>query len=289
MTRPLSPEQLFPAGSRDISQRFLALSTGVRVRIAESGPANGKPVVMLPGWGATIYMYRHALDILARRGLRVIAIDLRGFGLSDRPHRPGAYSLDAYLGDLLDALDALGLSRPALVGQSMGGGLAMHFGLRFPERISKLVLINPTGLIPLRFLPIVRMLPPPVAAWADRRLVPRQVVNLILRRLVYADASKVSERDVDEYWAPTQLPGYVAAARAALGEFDWKPVSNALASSLAVPTMVLIGAQDRLVTNTERAARRLKGAEVHVLPGGHCVQEETPRESYGLIAELVAR
>lgn len=289
MPRPLSPEQLFPAGSRDITQRFLSLSTGVRVRIAESGPPNGKAVVMLPGWGATIYMYRHALDMLARRGLRVIAIDLRGFGLSDRPHRPGAYSLDAYLGDLLDALDALGLQRPALVGQSMGGGLALHFALRFPGRISKLVLINPTGLVPLRFLPIVRMLPRSVADWADRRLVPRQVVTFILRRLVYADASKVSEHDVDEYWAPTQLPGYVGAARAALSEFDWTRVSDELAGSLAVPTLVLLGAQDRLVTNTERAARRLNGAEVHSLPGGHCVHEENPRESYPLIAELVTR
>ena len=59
------------------------------------------------------------------------------------------------------------------------------------------------------------------------RVVPRSLVALILRHLAYGDASRVTERDIDEYWAPTQLPGYVHAAHAALREFDWRPLTAA--------------------------------------------------------------
>lgn len=289
MATLLSPEEMFPAGHTDIVQRFLNLSTGIRVRVAESGPPDGPPVLMLPGWGAAIYMYRHAFDELARQGLRVIALDLRGFGLSDRPKDRGAYRLDAYISDLLATLDALSLDRVALVGQSMGGGLALRFALRHPNRVTQLGLINPSGLIPLPFLAALRMLPRRMARIVGRRAVPRRLIAFILRYLAYGDASKVTEQDIDEYWAPTQIPGYVYAARAALSEFDWRPVTDAEAASLAVPTVVILGDNDRLIRNTDRAARRLRWASVHFLAGGHCVHEELPREAYGLIAGLVKR
>src|SRR5258705_2630892 len=109
MPRPLSPDEIFPAGSADITQRFITLPSGMRVRVDECGPASGAPVVMVPGWGGAVYMFRHAFDPLARRGLRAIAMDPRGFGLSDKPSARGDYSLDAYLDDLLGLFDALGI------------------------------------------------------------------------------------------------------------------------------------------------------------------------------------
>lgn len=288
MKTPLSPDEIFPAGSPDIVQRFLTLRSGVRVRIAESGPSSGVPIVMLPGWGGTIYMYRHAFDALARAGFRVIAADLRGFGLSDRPRKRGAYVLDSYIEDLLGLLDALGLENPMIAGQSMGGGVVVRFAQRHPERVSRIVLINPVGLVPLRFMPLLRMTPRFLAV-LGRRLVPRAMIRFILKYLAYGDPSLVSERDIDEYWAPTQLPGYVYAARATLSEFEWRPLKDAEAASLATPALVILGAGDRLINNTEQAARRLRDVEVHTLPGGHCAHEEHPREAYALIARFGTR
>lgn len=286
MPAPLTPDAMFPAGRTDIHQRTLMLASGIRVRIAESGPADGPPVVMLPGWGGALYMYRHGFDALARRGCRVIAMDLRGFGLSDRPAERGAYTLGAYEADVAALLDALALPRVTLVGQSMGGGLALRYAIAHPERVSRLALINPTGLIALRFLPLLRTLPRRMALLLGRRAVPRRLVEFILRYLAYGDASKVTEQDIDEYWAPTQLPRYVYAARAALGEFDWRPVSDAEAASLSVRTIVVLGKSDRLVPNTDKAARRLANATVHWFPGGHCAHEEQPGPVYRLIGDL---
>ncbi len=278
---------MFPARRGDISQRFITLASGVRVRIAEGGPATGAPVVLVPGWGGAVYMFRHAFDELARRGMRVIVIDPRGFGLSDKPATRGAYSLDSYLADLTGLFDALGVERAAVVGQSMGGGIALHFALRHPERVSRLVLINPTGLVSLWFVPLLRLMPRAMIAAFGRRLIPRWVAGFILRRIAYGNPRAVTEHDIDEYWAPTQLPGYVNAARATLTEFDWRPLSDAEASRLATPAMVILGVADRLIGNTEKAVHRLPGATVHCLAGGHCVHEEKPMDTYGLISAFL--
>lgn len=259
------------------------------MRIAESGPPDGDPVLLIHGWGGCMYMYRHALDALPRFGKRTIAIDLRGFGLSTRPAHRGAYSLDAYITDLIQVLDALGLDRPAIIGQSMGGGLTLRFALRHPERVSRIVLINPSSLVPLRFLPLLRSMPRALVAAIGKHFVPRWSVSFILRWIAYANPAAVSEQDVDQYWSPTQLPGFTAAARAALGDFDWRPVTDTEAANLAVPTLVILGTADRLIANTERDARRLRGARVRSLAGGHCVHEENPAESYRAIGDFLAR
>ena len=289
VTKPLPPDELFPAHSTDVAQRFVQLPSGIRLRVAESGPPDGSPVLLLHGWGGTLYMYRHAFDLLPRLGLRTIAIDLRGFGLSTRIEEAGAYSLDEYLDDVLALLDTLRLERVAIVGQSMGGGLTLRFALRYPERVSRIVLINPTSLVPLRFLPLVRTMPRAVVAALGKRLVPRWAVGFIMRRVAYANAKAVTQRDIDEYWAPTQLPGYTLAARGALTDFDWSVVSDAEAGSLAVPALVILGRQDRLIANTESAAKRLRGADVCWLAGGHCAHEENPAEAYRAMGEFLRR
>lgn len=287
MSRPLSPAELYPNGRAGITVRRLELSTGVSVRVIESGPANGKPVVMLHGWGASVYMYRQAMDLLPSSGLRAIAVDLRGYGLSDKPTNAGAYSLDAYCADVDALLDALELPSASLIGQSMGGGLALRYALRSPARVSRLVLVNPVGLVSIAYLYLLTIVPRSVVAAVGRRLMPRVALELVLRYVAYGDPSKPTERDVDEYWAPTQLPGFVNAARSALSEFEWRPLAPAEAESLRVPTTVILGTEDRLVRNAAPAARRLRGSVVHEVAGGHCVLEENPSEVYSIVGDFL--
>jgi epoxide hydrolase 4 len=267
---------------------MVTLSTGVRLRVAESGPTSGRPVLLLHGWGASLYMYRHAFEGLRASGMRVIAIDLRGYGLSDKPGDDGAYSLDAYCSDLAALLDALELPSAALIGQSMGGALALRFAMTQATRVAKLVLINPAGLVNVLSRNTLRLMPRAAAGIVGRRLVPRWSVEFILRYVAYGDPRKVDASDVDEYWSPTQLPGYVYAARSGLTEFDWRPLTDAQAASLAVPTVVILGTRDRLIRNTDAAARRLRGSTLYRITGGHCVHEENPAEVYGTISKFLS-
>lgn len=242
---------------------------------------------MFHGWGASAYMYRHALALLPQRGLRTIAVDLRGYGLSDKPS-DRRYSLESYCADVDALLDTLALSNVALIGQSMGGGIALHYALTNATRVSRLVLVNPVGLVSISYLPILRIFPRSAVDILGRRLIPRVGVDFILRYVAYGDPSLPTERDVDEYWAPTQLPGFVSAARSALSEFDWRPLSNAEASSLAVPTVVILGTRDRVIRNAGSAARGLRGATVHSVNGGHCVLEENPGLVYRIAGDFLS-
>src|SRR5262245_8759562 len=280
---------MFPAGVPDISTRMLRLSTGVQLRIAESGPANGIPLVMLHGWGGSLYMYRKGFPRLSARNVRAIAVDLRGYGLSDRPRQRGAYSLDAYSSDLMALLDALELERPALLAQSMAGGLSLRFALAHPHRVRGLALVNPSSLVTIPWTNAMRITPRWAMASAGGLLVPRWLVAWILRHMAYGDASKVSTRDIDEYWAPTQIPGFVGALRGAIAEFNWRPLTPSQSASLAVPSVVILGLQDRLIKHAQGAAEGLNGSQVFSLPGGHCVHEENPDTVYPLIADFLDR
>lgn len=279
---------MFPAGLPNITVRHVTLSTGVTLRVVESGPTDGQPLLMLHGWGASVYMYRYALAQLPSRAVRAIAIDLRGYGLSDKPSNAGAYTLDAYCADIDALLDALHLPSVCLMGQSMGGGLALRYTLRTPARVSRLVLVNPVGLVSIAYLHLLAISPQSVIAVMGRRLVPRVAVDLVLRHLAYGDPRQPTARDVDEYWAPTQLDGFVNAARSALSEFDWRPLPEAELRSLTVPSVVILGTKDRLIRNAKSAAERLRAGAVHMVEGGHCVLEENPAVVYGIVGNLLA-
>ena len=58
---PLSPAEMYPARAPDVTARVLELRTGIRMRVAERGPIGAPTIVMLHGWGASLYMFRHAL------------------------------------------------------------------------------------------------------------------------------------------------------------------------------------------------------------------------------------
>ncbi|HXD48769.1 MAG TPA: alpha/beta fold hydrolase [Gemmatimonadaceae bacterium] len=286
MPTPLPPDRIYPAGVSGVSVRFIELSSGVRARVAFAGPHDGTPVVLLHGWAACVYLFRHGLERLPASGIRAIAVDLRGFGLTDKPTARSAYSIDAYCADLDALLDALQLRDAVFVGQSMGGGLLLRYAQGHGERMRGMVLINPSGLVRIPLLSLGRAVPRPIVAALGKRAMPRWVVRSILRRFAYADPHRVTQRDVDEYWAPTQLDGFVSAARSALSEFDWKPLTDEEAASMAVSSVVILGRKDRLVRNAEDAARRLANSTVHLLDGAHCVNEELPDVVYDLVGRF---
>jgi pimeloyl-ACP methyl ester carboxylesterase len=287
MSRPLAPAEMYPARAHGVATRYMQLDTGVRVRVAEAGPESGTPLLCIHGWGASLYMFRHALEMLGPLGFRVVALDLRGAGLSDKPRTRGAYTAEAFRADLASLIERLGYTRVVVMGQSMGGGIALDFALARPERVSALVLINPTGLTPVPFIVPLRVAPGPFVRIAGRRMVPRWLVRQVLRRLAYGNPGLVSEATVDEYWAPTQIAGHVAGARAQLSEMRWAPLSADVLRSLAVPTLLIRGRRDRLVRIPEAATRAPWIQQVHTMDGGHCAHEEAPEEAMSVVEQFI--
>src|SRR5215212_968970 len=106
-----------------------------------SGPA----LLLLHGLGCDHTTWEPVIDALARR-YTVIAADLLGHGLSDKPRAD--YSLGGYANGMRDLLTLLGIDKVTVVGHSFGGGVAMQFAYQFPERTERMILVAPGGLGP---------------------------------------------------------------------------------------------------------------------------------------------
>jgi pimeloyl-ACP methyl ester carboxylesterase len=269
---------MFPAGVAGLTTRTLSMRSGLQVRLLEAGPASGAPLVLVHGWGACIYTFRRAVPALARSGRRVLAFDLRGHGLSDKPVGRGKYTLDALCGDLRGLMDAAGIYRADLLGHSLGGGVVLHFALAHPERIRRLVLAAPVGLTSIRLPAIGHFLTPRFTDRFARYLTPRWLTDFLLRS-TYGKPSRVTDRDVDEYWAPSQFPDYYRAARALLEEFDWDAVAAPRLASMSCRTLVILSGADRLIRGAEGPATAIRNATVVTLEGaGHLGVEECADE-----------
>jgi pimeloyl-ACP methyl ester carboxylesterase len=285
----LPPEEWFPAGVAGITASRVPLASGTTWRVLEAGPADGPPVLLVHGWGVTAYLWRHNILPLADAGYRVLAPDLVGHGLSDAPSASGSYTIGEMAAQVRGLLDALGVERATIAGQSMGGKIVAQLAMDAPARVRRLILFGPVGfgLIP-PWQALSPLLPTPPGEVLSQ-FVSRQAVAFVQHR-VYGKLGWFAERDIDEYWAPTQFPAVVRAQFQMLKEFTWGLWDVAELRRLTVPTHVVFGTRDRTVrpVEAERLVRALPhGRLTWIEDGGHVVMEEAPeRINTLLLAEL---
>jgi pimeloyl-ACP methyl ester carboxylesterase len=243
----------------------------------ERGDPAGHPVLLLPGWGSSVFLWRRNMPALAAAGFRALAVDLKGSGLSDKPLGEAEYTTAALVAHLGEILDALALERPVLVGHSLGASLAFRFVRRHPGRVRALVLVSPVGHAGVRMLWLYKMLTPRFV----RRFLPaldaRRITRLALRR-AYGKPRAFTDAEVDEYHAPSQFPEFAIAQRDLLHGFEWnEPVDG----TIGLPVLVIHGSRDHLVGNAAIAAyrRAIPDAEEMEIPeAGHIIPEEAAGE-----------
>ncbi|KAJ3687136.1 hypothetical protein LUZ61_016300 [Rhynchospora tenuis] len=114
-------------------------TNGITMHVAEQGDPSGPPVLLLHGFPELWLSWRHQMAALAANGFRAIAPDLRGYGDTDVPADPAAYTIFHIVGDLIGLLDQLELSRVFVVGHDWGANVAWHLCLFRPDRVRALV------------------------------------------------------------------------------------------------------------------------------------------------------
>lgn len=117
-----------------------------KIAVDDGGPApakSGPPVVFLHSLAGNTTHWSTQLDLIRDRR-RGVALDFRGHGRSD-PAADHDYAIESLAGDVAAAFDALGLERVALVGHSLGGGVALAFAAAHPKRVERLLLVDPIG------------------------------------------------------------------------------------------------------------------------------------------------
>lgn len=268
----------------------------VEVGSRDADAAEGAPpetFLLIHGYGASSYMWRHWAGPLAARG-RVLLIDLKGFGSAPKPDddRYAPADLARAVTDLVHELD---LRRITLVGQSLGGGVALLAALTLRDegkgRLDRLVLLA-SAAYRQRLPPLVPLSRRPRLSAALLRLIgPRRVMRRVLRSIVY-DPDSVTDDEVAEYARPMQSPEGVRAAFA-VGRQILPPDIDALTRryrELDVPTLLLWGDHDRVVPLWvgERLEWELPNARLVVLEEcGHVAPEERPAESLAVVARFL--
>ncbi|MGE0601645.1 MAG: alpha/beta fold hydrolase [Dehalococcoidia bacterium] len=115
-------------------------ANGISMHVAEAG--SGFPVVFCHGWPELWYSWRHQLSALGDAGFRAIAPDMRGYGGTDAPADPSEYSMKTLCADMAGLLDALDIEKAVFVGHDWGGAVIWQMGLRYPDRVERLVGLN---------------------------------------------------------------------------------------------------------------------------------------------------
>jgi len=267
----LDPLSMFPAGRPELRARFLDLPSGIRIRLVESGQ-NGAPlVVMVPGWGCSAYVFRENLIPLARAGYHCIVTELKGHGLSDKPLDPREYRLESMRRHLTEILESLGA--PAFVcGLSMGAALAAQVAASSPHLVRGVVMASPVGFFGVPGLTLVRIATPHAIDHLLTHLTGRWLIEVILH-VVNGRLRDITDRDVDEYWAPSQFPEFPIAMRHLLHEFTW----DAPFSPPAAPCLLVSGTRDRFVSREGLGVlcqQMPQMTHIKVKDAGHVIYDE---------------
>jgi pimeloyl-ACP methyl ester carboxylesterase len=272
--------------------RFRSVDTaGARISLMEAG--TGAPTLALHGLGGTKGSFLPTVVALSG-GFRVIAVDLPGFGDSEKPI--GApYDARFFARAVADVLDALSLERVHLIGNSLGGRIALEVALRYPRRVGRVALLAPS-LAWRRERPgraLVRLTRPELGLV---QLAPRPVVEAIMRRLLPGADEGWAAAGVDEflraYLTPSGRAAFYAAARQIYleephGEHGfWTRLGGLQAESLFV-----WGRRDRLVpvAFARHVTEALPGARHLELDCGHVPQIESPRRTHAALAAFFAK
>ena len=271
--------------------RFRAVKTKIG-EISTIQAGEGDPLICIHGLGATKASFLPTVSALAEHH-RVIAIDLPGFGDSVKP-LGAAYDAAFFARSVLSLMDAMGIERAHLAGNSMGGRVALELGMTEPDRVGRLVLLSP-ALAWLRKRPWALPLKLVRPELGVIQPAPRPVVEGIVRRLVPGARDGWTAAGVDEflraYYSPRGRAAFYAAARniyldAPAGDDGfWSRLGAMEPDSLFV-----WGRQDTLVPirfrhhveNTLAAARHLE------LDCGHVPQLEQPGKVHGEMRRFLA-
>jgi 2-hydroxymuconate-semialdehyde hydrolase len=268
---------------------------GTRIRYDETGPADGAPIVLLHGIGRSLEDWAPQHSRLPG-SYRVVSLDLPGSGLSQR--MPAVTTLGSLAGGVWATLAALEVTGPVhLMGNSLGGAVAMRMTADEPSRVETLTLVSSAGFgrtvtAALRLLGVPALGRPMLRKMADPRIARRA------ERSIFFDGALVTPERVEMAVRIARQPDFAAVyletARALGGVRGvaprWRSELLPRVAALAKPTLLLWGERDLILPSLHLAAAQaaFPHARSHLFPAtGHMPQIERPDEFAALVRPLL--
>lgn len=277
-------------------QRVTVSSSQGELSIEYLTAGEGTPLLLLHGVGDSAYSWQWIIPILASNH-RIYAPSLPGFGMSTKGL--AEYSPEFFASFITAFLDTLGLEKVSIVGNSLGGLVALRFALAAPKRVAALTLIDSAGLgreisLAMRLLTLPGM--GKITATLYRTSIGARLWSLAMAMLLFANPTKVPRVWLERLNQMARDPNYLEATVATVksgntlaGQKEHEILLDQL-SRLTMPTLVIWGESDRLVPSrqAQAASTRLAQGKVVVLPNcGHVPQLEQPERVGEILSEFL--
>lgn len=261
------------------------VSNGVKLHYVTQG--EGPLMLMLHGFPEFWYSWRHQIPEFARH-YKVVALDLRGYNDSDKPHDSAAYVMDEFVMDIEGVIHGLGYERCVLVGHDWGGAIAWCFAYAYPEMIEKLIVLNIPHPAMFReklltpeqfwrswyvFLFQLPWLPEFLLSWNDYQMIAGAFKNMA------ANQTSFTQADLDAYKTAAAKRGALTAMVNYYRNV-FSQLTNQEFGVLEVPTLMIWGEDDsalskELTIGTEKYVADL---QIYYIPNcNHWVQQEQPQ------------
>jgi pimeloyl-ACP methyl ester carboxylesterase len=244
--------------------------------------AGPRTLVLIRGLGSNLLSWYEQIEVLSRH-YKCVVFDNRGAGRTDKPDVP--YSIKQMADDTAGLMDALGITRAALLGISMGGMIAQEFALHHQDKLSCLIL----GCTHFGGAGVAQSPPEIVAAVMAGTNATSQQQKQQLQAVFCDDTIERRPEVVEKHnriRAQYPIPPFAFVRQLqAIGAFD----ASARLGAIRVPTMVIAGREDRLVApqNSRLIADRIPGATLKELPGGHLFMAEFPEEFNRAVIDFI--
>lgn len=260
------------------------ISNGVKLHYVTQG--EGPLMLMLHGFPEFWYSWRHQIPEFAK-DFKVVALDLRGYNLSDKPHDPGAYTMEELVTDVEGVIQELGYDRCVLAGHDWGGAIAWNFAHAHPDMVERLIILNcphpakfkeglrnPRQWLRSWYMLVFQLpwLPEFLLQWGDYQPIATALTNMAVNKQAFTQA------DIEAYKNAAAQRGAVSAM---INYYrNLQNILNRDWGILEVPTLMIWGEEDpalgkELTYGTEAYVKDLK---IHYIPNcSHWVQQEQPR------------
>lgn len=257
--------------------KFISID-GANLHFSDEG--HGTPLILLHGTAASLNTWDGWAKELSKN-YRVLRLDLPGFGLTG-PNATNNYSIDYYTNLLLHFLDKQGIAKAHIAGSSLGGQIAYNFAASYPQRVSKLILVAPTGVtnandknISLPF----RLAQTPLLKHSLAYITPRFIVEKSLQE-VYGDDTRLTEESIILSHDMLLREGNREAFISRMNTIDADDLYKL--EQVQAPTFILWGKADAWVPATDavRFKESIKGSQLKLYPGaGHIPMQEQPKQT----------
>jgi haloalkane dehalogenase len=260
----------------------------LRLHYLEAG--EGEPVLLLHGFPTSSHLYRNILPELGKTH-RAIALDLPGYGLSDKP-LDVAYDFDFYADVISSFLAALGIEETNLVVHDLGGPVGLYWAIQHPGRIPKLIILNTLVYPQTSWAVKLFLIAMKTPGLRDYLVSPKGIVAAMKFGVV--QKKRLNRAILTPYTAPFEDPAARKALIKAGSGLGIRGLAKIARELPGYPTSIrlIYGEKDRVLPDVAKTMARLKRdhprAELTALPNcGHFLQEDDPDQVAQLIAEFL--